>query len=219
VRQNNALLLCNFFLERIFAQAIKSLNLAEGAFFLPNALRILAIDDGAFKPKQKGKALLVGVISRQADRIEGILSTSVKVDGLDSTKKIIKMLQESRFKKEVDFLILNGINFAGFNLVDLPLLSKELGIPAIAVLRKKPRMQKIEHALSNFPDKKKRMQLIEKAGEIFKADKVFFQCQGAEPETIKTVLAATVKYSSLPEPLRLAHLIASGISLGESTRP
>lgn len=186
---------------------------------METALRILAIDDGAFKPRQKGNAILVGVLSRHAGRIEGILSTSVKVDGLDSTKKIIQMLKGSRFKKEADFIFLNGINFAGFNLVDLPLLSKELGIPAIAVLRKMPRMQKIEKALSNFRDKKKRMQLVEKAGQIYKADHVFFQCQGIEPEKAKTILAAATKYSSIPEPLRLAHLIASGISLGESTRP
>jgi len=182
-------------------------------------LRVLAIDDGYFKPKKKGKALLVGIISRLDGRIEGVLSTSVSVDGLDSTSKIIKMLEKSKFKQQANFIILDGLNFAGFNLVDLQKLSEKLGIPAIAVQRKKPRMQKIEKALSGFKDKKKRMKLIKKAGKVHKGKKVFFQCTGADAKTVKTVLTKTTKYSNLPEPLRLAHLIASGLTLGQSTRP
>ena len=182
-------------------------------------LRVLAIDDGFFKPRQKGKVLLAGVVSRLDNRIEGIVSTTVSVDGLDSTRKIIEMLEKSKFKSQVNFLILDGLNFAGFNIVDLPKLSKKLGIPAIAVLRKRPRMQKIEKALSSFKDKSKRMKLIEKAGEIHTGKKIFFQCAGADRKTVKTVLAKTTKWSNLPEPLRLAHLIASGTTIGESTRP
>lgn len=181
--------------------------------------RILAIDDGSFKPRQKGKALLLGVVSRLDNRVEGIVTTSVAVDGLDSTSKIIKMVKESKFRPQVNFILLDGINFAGFNFVDLPKLNKELNIPIIAVLRKKPRLEKIEKALQSFKDKRKRMKLIEKAGEIKTGKKVFFQSIGCDEKTVKTVLSKTTKCGNLPEPLRLAHLIASGVSLGESTRP
>ncbi len=181
--------------------------------------RVLAVDDGFFKPKKKGKAILVGVVSRLDGRIEGILSTSVNVDGLDSTNKITKLLEKSKFKGQVKFLILDGLNFAGFNFVDLPKLNKNLGIPCIAVQRKKPNFEKIESALSSFKDKGKRLKLIEKAGPIHKARKVFFQAAGGDGKTIKTVLSKTTKHGNLPEPLRLAHLVASGVSRGESTRP
>ncbi len=182
-------------------------------------LRVIAIDDGSFKPRQKGKAILVAVLSRFDNRVEGILSTKVEVDGLDSTKKIIEMIKKSKFNQQANFLILDGVNFAGFNIVDLPLLSKKLGIPAIAIARKNPNFDKIEKALSNFRDKKKRTALIEKAGPVYKAKNVFFQVSGADQKTIKAVLTKTTRYGNLPEPLRLAHLIASGISRGQSTRP
>jgi endonuclease V-like protein UPF0215 family len=181
--------------------------------------RVLAVDDGFFKPRKKGKAILVGVVSRLDGRVEGILSTSVNVDGLDSTSKIAKMLEKSKFKSQSKFLILDGLNFAGFNLVDLPKLNKVLGIPCIAVQRKKPNFKKIEAALSSFKDKRKRLTLIERAGPIHRARKVFFQAAGGDMKSIKTVLAKTSKHGNLPEPLRLAHLIASGVSRGESTRP
>ena len=133
--------------------------------------------------------------------------------------RLAEMIEKSKFKSQASFLILDGINFAGFNIVDLPLLSKRLGIAVIAVQRKKPRMQRIEKALDKFKDKKKRMELIEKAGEIYPSGKIFFQCFGTDRKTVKTVLAKTTKYSNIPEPLRLAHMIASGTTLGESTRP
>jgi len=186
---------------------------------LKGLLRVLALDDGFFQPRQKGKCLLVGVLSRLDNRVEGIVSTTVKVDGLDSTKKIIELVKKSKFQPQTNFLLLDGLSFAGFNLVDLPLLSKELQIPAIAVQRKKPRLKEIEKALQNFKDGKKRLKLVEKAGPFYSSGKIFFQCCGIEPKTVKTVLAKTTKWSNLPEPLRLAHLIASGVSLGQSTRP
>ncbi len=182
-------------------------------------LRVLALDDGSFKPRQKGNALLVGVVSRLDCLIEGIVSTKVKVDGLDSTKKIVALLQKSKFKSQINFVLLDGLNFAGFNIVDLPFLSKELGVPVIAVLRKKPRMDKIREALSCFKDGKKRLALIEKAGPVMESGKIFFQASGTDAKTVKTVLSKITKCGNLPEPLRLAHLIASGISRGESTRP
>lgn len=186
---------------------------------LKNLFRILAVDDGSFRPREKGRAILIGVVSRVDGRVEGILSTDVEVDGLDSTERIAAMLGESKFKQQVKFLILDGLNFAGFNLVDLPKLSRRLGIPCIAVQRKRPRLEKIRAALSGFRDKPKRLQLIEKAGPVKKAGSVFFQASGGEAKEIKTVLSKTTKHGNLPEPLRLAHLVASGVSRGESTRP
>ena len=182
-------------------------------------LRVLAVDDGYFKPRKKGKTILVGVISRLDGRIEGILSTKIDVDGTDCTAKIIRMLKESKFEKQAQFVLLAGLNSAGFNMVDLPKLNKALGIPCIVAMRKMPRMDKIEAALSRFKDKKKRMGLIEKAGKIFAGKNVFFQFAGTDEKTARAILRKTRKHSNMPEPLRLAHLIASGITLGESTRP
>ncbi len=181
--------------------------------------RVLAIDDGYFKPRQKGFAPIVGVLSRLDGRVEGIVSTKVKVDGLDSTQKIVAMVKKTRLGEQAAYILLDGFNCAGFNFVDLPRLSKELGIPAIAVMRKRPSIPKIENALRKFRDKKKRLALIEKAGPIHEGKNIFFQCSGLDEKMVKTLLAKTTKWSNLPEPLRLAHLIASGTSLGESTRP
>ena len=180
--------------------------------------RVLGIDDGYFKPRSKGKCLIVGVLASK-NRVEGIISTHVRIDALDSTQKIIQMIKSSRFKEQASFLILSGLNFAGFNFADVEKLHASLGIPIIIVLRKKPDFKRIERALSRFKDRKKRLLLMEKAGPVFKAENIFFQCFGCEKKEAESILKRFSLNSNLPEPVRLAHLIASGLSLGESTKP
>jgi len=181
--------------------------------------RAIGLDDGSFTPKKPGSALLVGVLLRADNRLEGVLSTTIGVDSLDSTKKALSMLKNSRFREQASFIFLDGINFAGFNFIDIQRLSSELGIPAIAVQRRKPSVEKIERALSRFKDKKKRLALMEKAGPIHRAEKIYFQCPGMAPQEARKAIKLFSSHSNLPEPVRLAHLIASGVSLGESTSP
>lgn len=182
-------------------------------------IRVIGIDDGFFVAKTKQKTILVGVVYRLDKRIEGIVSEKITVDSLDCTKKIIKMIKETKFASQVSLILLDGINFAGFNIVNLNLLHKKTNLPIIVVFRKKPNMHKIARALSRFKDKEKRMSLIKKAGKIYCFKNIFFQCFAIEQKKARTILKKTIVFSNLPEPVRLAHLVASGITLGESTHP
>jgi endonuclease V-like protein UPF0215 family len=182
-------------------------------------LRLLAIDDGHFKPHTRGRVLLVGVLSRLDNRIEGVLSSSVQIDGTDATKAIEKMLCSSRFKEQAAFLLLSGVNFAGFNMVDAMALNKRLGIPVLIVFRKRPEIGAFKAALKKFSDANMRLKMLENAGKIFSAEKFFFQAVGMKKSQARQLVKKLCRHSNLPEPLRLAHIVASGISLGESTRP
>jgi len=184
-----------------------------------NSIRVLAVDDGFFKPKTKGSTVLIGVVFRLDGRVEGILKETVSIDGLNSTSRLVKMCGKSKFRDQIQAVLLDGINFAGFNVVDVEHLFKETGKPVINVFRKLPRMKKIEAALSSFRDGKKRMKLIEKAGPIHSFQGIFFQCHGIAPEKARQLLKKTIFHSNLPEPIRLAHLIASAVTLGASTHP
>ncbi|MDD5148314.1 MAG: DUF99 family protein [Candidatus ainarchaeum sp.] len=181
--------------------------------------RVLGIDDGFFRPGTRTKTILIGVIYRFGHIVEGIVSSEIRVDALDSTEKIIRMLAKTKFSSQVSFLIMSGINFAGFNIADVKKIFEKTGIPAIIVFRKKPRMEKFVPALKKVPNFKKRISLIEQAGEAHSFKNFFFQFYGCTEQDAKEVLRKTILHSSLPEPVRLAHLIASGVTIGESTRP
>lgn len=186
---------------------------------MKSGLRVIGFDDGFFIPKKKGQTVLVGVVYNFSGRVEGILSTKIKVDSLDSTRKIVYLLKNSKFLPQISVIFLSGINFAGFNLVDIEKLSEKLSLPIVIVFRKFPNLKKIKKALERFKDSKKRLSLLEKAGHIHELNSIHFQCISCSVEEAKALIRKTLLYSNIPEPLRLAHLMASGISIGESTRP
>ena len=186
---------------------------------MKNALTVIGIDDGSFTPKSKTTVPIVGVVFRLDNRVEGILSEKVEVDGIDSTRKIISMISRSKFKPLISYILLDGINVAGFNVIDVEKLHAALGIPVIITFRRNPDMKKISIALKKLKNSKKRLMLIEQGGKIYTNGKIFYQCCGTDSKTAKTVLKKCSFFSNLPEPVRLAHLIASGVTRGQSTRP
>ncbi|MFH1752539.1 MAG: DUF99 family protein [archaeon] len=184
----------------------------------PN-IRVIGFDDGYFKPRTKTNTILIGSIACFNGLIEGFLTTKIKVDGFNSTQKIISLIKKSKFEKQVKYILLSGITFAGFNTADIQEIFKKTKKPVIVVIERKPNYKKISQALDNLPNKQKRLKLIEKAGKVYSFKNVYFQCHGLSEKQAKQILKKTLINSKIPEVLRLSHLIASSITLGQSTRP
>lgn len=185
-------------------------------------IRVLGVDDGVFTPHTKGKALVVGIVFRGGYWLDGVLRTKVDVDGLDAEDKIATMIMSSSHYKQLRVIMLNGVTFAGFNPVNIKMLSAKTKLPVIAVTREKPNFKEIREALKNLPDSEKRWNAINSGGEIVevstrtKKSKIHVQFVGIVEEDAKRILRLTSTRSNVPEPLRVAHLIASGISNAES---
>lgn len=186
---------------------------------LKELIRAIGVDDGYFPPRKPGTTKLVMVLLRADNRLEGVLSTDIEVDGTDSTEKIISALKNSSFPEQASFIFLDGINFAGFNITNAEKVSKELSLPVIIVFRKNPDLQRIKRALKKFENARERIALIDNAGKIFRAKKILFQCHGLSEEHAKKAIEKFTIHSHLPEPVRIAHLIASAVTLGKSTTP
>ena len=181
-------------------------------------IRVLGVDDGVFTPHVKGFAPLIGVVFRGGYWLDGVMSTKVEVDGFDSTAKIAAMVLSSPHYKQLRVMMLDGVTFAGFNVVDIKRLNAETGLPVIAVTREKPNLKDIREALRNLPQSEKRWRAILNAGKILevstrsKTEKVYVEMSGILEEDAQKIVKLTSTRSSVPEPLRVAHLIASGIS-------
>ncbi len=182
-------------------------------------IRILGIDDSPLISK---KVLLVGTVFRGGLWLDGILKTEVERDGLDATRKIIEITRNSRHFGQVRVIMLNGVTIAGFNVVDIQKVFRETELPIIAVMRRMPDFRAIEEALQNLSKPKTRLNIIKRAGEIreVKTQKrglpVYFQCAGIDVESAKEIVKLSSTHSRIPEPLRVAHLIASAMVYGES---
>ncbi|MEM5815109.1 MAG: DUF99 family protein [Candidatus Aenigmatarchaeota archaeon] len=183
-------------------------------------VRILGIDDGPFSRKNK-KTLVVGTIFRGGEFLDGIISTKITVDGLDATEKIAEMINKSKYKKQLKVIMLDGLTLGGFNVVDIEILNKNTGLPILVINRKYPNLENIKIALrKHFEDWKIRWRIILKAGKIKKIGmgnfSIFYQNFGVDDEEAEEIIILSIKRAQIPEPLRIAHIIASGIVKGES---
>jgi len=186
-------------------------------FHIKPEVRILGIDDSALLSE---KVMIVGAVFRGGDWIDGVLRSEITKDGLDATEVICNMIKKSKHYGQIRTVILDGITYGGFNVVDIQMLYRETGIPVVVVMRSYPDFEKIKSALKYFPDGEARWEIIKRAGEIErmygKKGSVYVQRVGIGMETVKKIIRLTSIRSNIPEPLRVAHLIATGIILGES---
>ena len=182
-------------------------------------IRVLGVDDGVFVPHIKGFAPVVGVVFRGGFWLDGVMSTRIEVDGFDAVDKISSMIVDSPHYKQLRVIMLDGITFAGFNVVDIKKLNKKTRLPVIAVTRDRPDFKEIRKALKNLPRSEKRWEAVVNAGEIVEVstrsrdEKVYMEFSGILEEDGRKIVKLTSTRSSVPEALRVAHLIASGINL------
>ncbi len=181
-------------------------------------IRVLGIDDSGFIPHTKGVVTVVGVVYRGGYWFEGVMQTEITIDGLDATEKIADMIKSSPYYRELRVVVLDGVTFAGFNVVDITKLYRKVDLPVIAVVREKPDMEKIRRALENLPDFEIRWQAMENAGKIIAVktrsgeNPVYMHIAGILREDAEKIMKKTSIRSNIPEALRVAHIIASGLT-------
>ncbi|MCK9151013.1 DUF99 family protein [Methanobacterium alcaliphilum] len=182
-------------------------------------IRILGIDDAPFTPHKEGEVLIVGTVFRGGFWLDGVLTTHIQVDGSDSTNKIVTMVSESRQWGQIRVIILDGITFGGFNVVDIREIYKKTDIPVIVIMRKIPKFEKIKKALQKFPDWEDRWDNIKKAGKVYEVrakEPIFVQISGIDLDDAIEIVKLSTTRSAIPEPIRAAHIIAAGVETGES---
>jgi hypothetical protein len=104
--------------------------------------------------------------------------------------------------------------------VDIKEIYEKTKLPVIVVNRKKPNMEKFIEILKRMPNPEKRVEAVKNAGPIYwisiKNKRICFQSYGIKNEDAEEIIKITSTMSLIPEPLRVAHLIANGFVLGES---
>lgn len=182
-------------------------------------IRILGIDDAPFTFEDT-TTMVVGVVMRGGEYLEAVLRSQVAIDGMDATEVIIKMVSFSRYREQLRAILIDGIALGGFNIVNIQKVYDAVTIPVITVTRDKPDLPAIEHALrKHFPDWEQRLALHQE-GTLYEFKTAFnplyAKFVGCSPEDAQEIISRATIRGVLPEPLRVAHLIASGIVRGES---
>ena len=181
-------------------------------------IRVLGIDDGSFIPHTKGSVNVVGVVYRGGYWFEGVMYTTITIDGMDATERIAAMIKNSPYYRELRIVVLDGITFAGFNIIDIIRLYRNIDLPIMSIVRKKPDLDEIKKAMMNLPEFKKRLQALKNAGKLFEVatrkseNPVYIQITGILLQDAINIIKKTSTRSNIPEALRVAHIIASGLA-------
>jgi uncharacterized protein len=176
---------------------------------------VIGFDDAPFAHDHRGDVRIFGVVCART-RLDGVVSGLVRRDGVNSTERMIELVEHSQFRGHVRGVLLQGIAVAGFNVVDVHELAARLGVPLVVVSRRKPRLAKVRAALDHTPGAARKWRLIERAGPMEPLGKLWVQRIGIERDAAARLLEATTLHGNVPEALRLAHLIAGGVTTGKS---
>ena len=182
-------------------------------------IRILGVDDAPFSFSEK-YATVIGVVMRGGEYLECVLRSQVSVDGTNATVICKELIQGTKHRQQLQVMMLDGIALGGFNIVDIEEVYQATGLPVLTVTRDPPDFSKIREALQHhFQDWRKRWDLMQK-GTLHivptSHNPIHVQCAGLSLKEAKEIIKLSTIRGVIPEPLRVAHLIASGVTRGES---
>ncbi len=175
---------------------------------------VIGFDDAPFARADRSDVALVGTVC-SGTRLDIVVRGSVTRDGWDATATMASLVREKSLV-HVRAVLLQGITVAGFNVVDVHGLNERLELPVLVVMRKRPRMELFLKAMQALPDFDRRKALIDAAGPPEPLRDVWVQRAGLTLAEAERVLENTTAHGNIPEPLRLAHIIAGGMTTGKS---
>ena len=181
-------------------------------------MRLLGVEDGSFKAHLRDvyqSTILCGVVWTQ-EGIENIHLREVAVDGLDVTDRLLDLMEGL----QLDAVILGGVTFAGFNVMDVHRVYRETDVPVIVYIAASPNPDRVKSALeAHFDDWEKRYSMIDALGPIHETQineedpPVYFEVVGCDASWAENVIKESAVLSRTPEPVRIAGLIARGLTL------
>ncbi|HYL66718.1 MAG TPA: DUF99 family protein [Nitrosopumilaceae archaeon] len=173
-------------------------------------LRGLAIAE-SFQEKDK-LSKLAGVVMRRDFIIDGFVFGQTTIEGNDATDSILQMYKKLH-RDDVSFLMISGLIISMYNIVDIKKIWNEIKIPVIGVTYENSKG--IEDAIKfHFPDSyKSKIKEYHNLGERTKfmlhtGHDLYVRIEGCTIHETKNLLDAFTLQGSIPEPLRVAQLLA-----------
>jgi endonuclease V-like protein UPF0215 family len=178
------------------------------------AFRALGVSESFVKGKSE-KSVLAGVVMRADKAIDGFVFAEATVGGMDATDKVIGM-HKTLGRRDVNVLLLNGCVISWYNVIDLHKVAEETGLPLICVTYEESEgLDKYFKEL--FPeDWENRVQVYHRNQarttlKLRTGYTVYARFLGMNIEEAKAILDKFTSHGAVPEPLKVARLLARAI--------
>ncbi|PDM26581.1 hypothetical protein CP083_03190 [Candidatus Bathyarchaeota archaeon B24-2] len=167
-------------------------------------------------------SILAGVVMRSDLILDGFSFSTATVGGMDSTQRIIDMYEDMG-RDDINLILLNGCVISWYNVVDLNLVAETIGLPLICVTyRESKGLERFFREL--FPeDYERRIEVYHRNGPrreltLKTGKKVFIRFIGMDLEEAESILNKFTLVGAVPEPLRVARLLARSLMRSSLSR-
>jgi endonuclease V-like protein UPF0215 family len=165
--------------------------------------------------KTDSNSVLAGVIMRGDLRIDGFGVCFPTVGGFDATSQLLSLFEKMQ-REDIRAWLLGGHVISWFNIVDIETLHEETNTPVISVsYHTSEGIEK--YLIEYFPeDWKKRLEVLNSTGErvevqLSTGHSVFLNIAGIGLSRAKRLVDNFTLDGRVPEPIRVARTIASGL--------
>jgi endonuclease V-like protein UPF0215 family len=176
-------------------------------------IRALGVAE-SFRQGQK-QSILAGVVMRSDFVIDGVGVGRTAVGGDDATAAIIRLFRKFR-RNDVNLILVSGAILSLYNIVDVDDLAKKVKLPVICLTYKET--AGIEGSIRrHFPaGAEKKLEAYARLGSrvgmvLHTGHRIYVRTAGIEPESTKRVLDLFTLQGSIPEPVRVAKLLARSL--------
>lgn len=173
-------------------------------------LRGLAIAE-SFRESDK-ISTLAGVVMRRDFIIDGFVLGHATIEGDDATDSVLQMYDRLG-RHDISYVMLSGLIISMYNIVDIRQIQNKLKIPVIGVTYQES--DGIEDALryhfeNSYQSKVEQYHKLGPRSEIklHTGHQIYARFEGCTLDETKKLLNALTLQGSVPEPLRVAQLLA-----------
>ena len=158
---------------------------------------------------------LAGIVIRRDFIIDGFVFGKCIVEGDDATDAILDMYHRLN-REDVSYILISGLIISMYNIIDITKIYNVTRIPVISVSYEES--LGIEDAIRHhFPTSyEKKLEQYYKLGNrtaitLHTGHKLFFRHEGCSSEDVIRFLDGLTLQGSIPEPVRVAQLLAKAI--------
>jgi len=174
-------------------------------------VRALGIAE-SFRKSQSKRSVLAGVVMRSDLIIDGFIFGSAEIEGDDATDEIVGMFQRLN-RNDINVIMLGGSVISMYNIIDIDSLGNRTNIPVISITFEES--EGLEpHIKHHFPDSwEKKLSAYNRLGareavRLHTNYVVYIRPYGISIEVSKRILDKFTIQGAIPEPIRLARLLA-----------